>query len=225
MFVSKEYVSKSWPIHERRASVSRAVRVREQYILPVRFDDSTLPGLPTATKYLSASEYPPAELASLIADKLGVSPFAGKASDVPPPRMTSLTGEAVFDYSNFNGRYIIGRGNLEFETMWTKADDMSIYVYSDPPLINGVALAKDCHLIAAVSGAAKLDFSSRCRTVRRDGIVVIRNSHGFYAAAHVLDVRDNSRGHDQDELRFRYVIQADGSDTFTALVNDWSSCP
>ena len=37
---------------------------------------------------------------TVIAQKLGVKPFEGKASDVPPPRMTSLVGEAVFDYSN-----------------------------------------------------------------------------------------------------------------------------
>ena len=223
IFVSKEYVSKSWPTHERQASVSRAVQDRREYILPVHFDDSTLPGLPTATKYLLASAYPPADLASMICDKLGVSPFIAKASDLQPPRMTSLTGEAVFDYSNSNGRYIVGRGDLEFETMWTKADDMSIHVYNDPPSINGVALAKACHSIAAVTGAAALDFSSRCRTVRRDGIVVIRNSRGFYAAVHVLDIRDDSRGHDQDELRFRYVIQADKTDRFDGFSDDGSA--
>ncbi len=111
MFVSQEYVLKAWPNHERRSSLSRAAQQRE-YILPVRFDDSPVPGLPTDLKYLSADEHSPAELATIIADKLGISPFVGKASDVPPPRMTSLSGEAVFNYSNHDGLYVIGRGNL-----------------------------------------------------------------------------------------------------------------
>lgn len=220
MFISKEYVTKSWPIHERKASLGRAIQQRQEYVLPVRFDDSPVPGLPTATKYLSAQAHSPAELATMIAEKLGISPFAGKASNVPPPRMTSLTGEAVFDYSNHDGHYVIGRGHLSFETMWTKASDTDIHVYNDPPSINGVALAKGCNSIAEVSEAAKLDFSSRSRTPRRNEIVIIRNCHGFYAAMHVLDIKDDSRNDDRDELRFRYAIQDDGTDTFAQLRND-----
>ena len=220
MFVSNEYVSRLWPIHERRAILSRAVQERQEYVLPVRFDGSSVPGLPTATKYLSADEHSPAELATRIAEKLGMSPFAGKASAVPPPRMTSLTGEAVFDYSNHNGHYVIGHGNLSFETMWTKASDTSIHVCNDPPSINGVALAKGFNSIAEVSEAAKLDFTSRCRTPQRGGIVVVRNSQGFYAAVHVIDIKDDTRSDARDELRFRYVIQGNGTDAFTEFTCD-----
>ena len=215
MFISKEYVSKSWPVHERKASLSRAIQQRQEYVLPVRFDDSPVPGLPTATGYLSAHAHSSAELATMVAEKLGVKPFAGKASDVPPPRMTSLTGEVVFDYSNHNGHFVIGRGHLSFETMWSKASDTSIHVLNDPPSINGVALAKGCNSIAEVSEAAELDFSSRSRTPRRNEVVVVRNCHGFYAAMHVLDIKDDSRNDDRDELRFRYAIQDDGTDKFT----------
>ncbi len=55
---------------------------------------------------------------------------------------------------------------------------------------------------------------------QRDGIVVFKNTHGIYAAVHVLDIRDDSRGDDRDELRFRYVIQADGSDGFADFADD-----
>ena len=217
MFISKEYVSKLWPIHERRAILSRLIQERQEYILPVRFDDSPVPGLPTATKHLSADEHSPAELATMIVQKLGMLPFAGKASDVPPPRMTSLIGEAVFDYSNHNGRYVIGHGNLSFETMWSRASGTSIHVCNDPPSVNGVALARGCDSITEVTEAAKLDFTSRCRTPQRGGIVVFRNLHGFYAAVHVLDIKDDTRNDDRDEIRFRYLIQANGTDTFTEL--------
>ena len=220
MFISKEYVSKSWPIHERKASLSRAIQQRQEYVLPVRFDDSPVPGLPTATGYLSAHAHSSAELATMIAEKLGVKPFAGKASDVPPPRLTSLVGEAVFDYSNHDGHFMIGRGHLSFETMWTKGSDIEIYIYNDPPSINGVALAKGCNSIAALSEAAKLDFSSRYRTPRCGEIVVLRNSHGFYAAVQVLDIKDDGRDDDRDELRFRYAIQDDGTDNFTKFGED-----
>ena len=112
-----------------------------EYILPVRFDDTPVPGLPSDIIYECARKYTPAELATMIASKLGVHPFAGKASQVPPPRMTSATGEVAFDYGSYNGRYVIGSGVLGFETRWSSASDTSVHVYNDPPSINGVALA------------------------------------------------------------------------------------
>ena len=215
MFISKEYVEKSWPRHERRSILSRAVQEKSEYVLPVRFDDTPVPGLPDSIRYATANDNPPEKLAVMIAEKLGLKPFAGKASNVPPPRMTSPTGEVVFDYSSYNGRYIIGREQLEFETMWTKASDTSIHVYNDPRSINGVALAPKSPYIRDVVNAESLDYTSRARTPRVGQIVVMRNIHGFYAALHVLGIKDDSRRDDRDELRFRYAIQANGSDSFT----------
>ena len=142
IFVSKAWVENAWPRHERRAILSRAVQEPGEYVLPVRFDDTTVPGLPSDVAYIQAKDHSFAELASMIAEKLGVKPFEGKASDVPPPRMTSLVGEVVFDYSNHDGHYIIGRETLEFETKWSKAGNRSIHVYNDPPSINGIALGR-----------------------------------------------------------------------------------
>lgn len=219
MFISEAYVSKAWPNHERRSALSSMIEEKDEYILPVRFDDTRVPGLPADTLYLSAHDYTPAQLATMIAQKLGVQPFAGKASQVPPPRMTSPTGEVVFDYSSFNGRYVIGSGVLEFETKWTKASDTSIYVLNDPPSINGVALARGCESISQVQSAASLDYTSRHRTPSVGQIVVLRNTGGFYAAVHVLGVKDDSRHDNRDEIRFRYAIQSNGSADFTEFVD------
>ena len=214
IFISTKYVKKAWPRHEKRSSLSRAVQEKSEYVLPVRFDDTPVPGLPDSIKYERADDHTPQELASMIAEKLGIKPFAGKASDAPPPRMTSPTGGVVFDYSSHNGRYIIGRGQLEFETRWSKASDRSIHVLNDPKSINGVAVAKGCTSIAQVVNAELLDYTSRARTPKRGEIVVFRNVNGFYAAVHVLDIKDDSRTDDRDELRFRYAVQSNGSDGF-----------
>ena len=214
MFVSKAYVEKPWPRLERRAALSRMVHERGEYILPVRFDDTPVDGLPKDVLYERAEDRSPAEIAAMVAEKLGVRPFEGKASDVPPPRMTSPTGEVVFDYGSHNGRYVIGSGELTFETMWTKASDTEIHIYNDPPSIHGVALAKRCTSISQVLNAELLDFTSRARTVPRGEVAVLRNTKGFYAAVRVLGIKDDSRRDDRDELRFRYAIQTDGSDGF-----------
>ncbi len=219
MFISAAYVSKAWPRHERRSALSRMIEEQREYVLPVRFDDSDVPGLPADTIHLSARNHTPMQLAVMISNKLGVRVFAGKASHVPPPRMTSPTGEVVFDYSSHDGQYIIGSGTTEFETMWTKASDASIHLYNDPPSINGIALAQGCESISQVKGAASLDYTSRTRTPALGEVAVLRNTEGFYAAVHVLDIKDDSRHDDRDELRFRYAIQSDGSDDFAGFVD------
>ena len=48
---------------------------------------------------------------------------------------------------------------------------------------------------------------------------MLRNTNGFYAAIHVIDIKDDSRRDDRDELRFQYAIQPNGSDNFAAFVN------
>ena len=217
MFISREYVDKVWPNHERQSILSRAVREKNEYILQVRFDDTPVPGIPTAIRYVSAREHTPAVLAAMIAEKIGIQPYAGKASDVPPPRSTSLSGMAVFDYSNHNGRYVIGRNPYEFETKWSKASNRSIRVYNDPHSINGVALAKGYKSIEHISNAASLDYTSRARKPQRGEIVVLRNVKGFYAAVQVNDIKDDTRGDEKDELRFQYAILANGSDDFTTI--------
>ena len=218
IFVSKAWVERPWPQHERRAALSRAIQESREYVLPVRFDDTPVPGLSNGVSYLQAENHSPAELASMIAEKLGIAPFEGKASDTPPLRMTSLVGEAVFDYSSHNGRYVIGRQTLEFETRWSKAGKSSIHVYNAPSSIYGIALGpREWTTITQVVDAGSLDYTSRSRTPHVGQIVLFRNVHGFYAALLVLGIKDDSRGDDSDELRFQYVIQPDGSDTFTTL--------
>ena len=214
MCVSKAYVEKAWPRHERRSALSRMIEDKREYVLPVRFDDTQVPGLPGDVIFLYANQLTPAELSVMVAKKLGVRPFAGKASDVPPPMMTSLTGEVAFDYSSYNGRYVIGSGLLEFETDWTKASNTSIYIYNDPPSINGVALCRNLGSISQLRNAERLDYTSRTRTPFLGDIVVLRNTNGFYAALHLLEIKDDSRGDIRDEVRFRYAIQSDGTDSF-----------
>ena len=215
MFISNEYVQKWWPRHERRSALSRMICESSEFILPIRFDKSVVPGLPDDLIYISANDYAsPAELATEICEKIGVERFRGKASEASPPTMTSSSGEAVFDYSSYNGHYIIGRGSLEFETKWSKASNTSIHIYNDPASIHGIALAKGCESISKVSSTNALDFTSRSRTSCIGEVVVLRNAHGFYAAVQILEIKDDSRGAERDELRFRYAIQPDGSDNF-----------
>jgi hypothetical protein len=43
LFASEHYANKVWTNHERRSAQARALRENEEYILPVRFDDTDIP--------------------------------------------------------------------------------------------------------------------------------------------------------------------------------------
>jgi len=53
MFVSEAYAKKAWPSHERRAAQERAFNEKgAPYILPIRLDASSIPGLPETIGYI-----------------------------------------------------------------------------------------------------------------------------------------------------------------------------
>lgn len=214
MFISSDYASKVWTRHESRSALSRMLKEQGDYILPVRFDETPIPGLPETVFYLDANELSPAQLATKIAEKLGIPKFSSKASDVPPPRKTSPTGVVMFDYSSYNGCYVIGSEDTEFETQWSKASNTSVHTTSDQDSINGVAIAAYASRIHEVKEGSQLDFTSRVRTPNTGQIVVLRNQQGFYAAVQILSILDSSRGDARDELHFRYAIQVNGTDNF-----------
>lgn len=71
LFASEHYITKPWPRHERRSAQNRALVAKEEYLLPARFDDSTVPGLPPSIGYVDLRELTPAEFADLILKKIG----------------------------------------------------------------------------------------------------------------------------------------------------------
>ncbi|WP_157930721.1 toll/interleukin-1 receptor domain-containing protein [Glycomyces xiaoerkulensis] len=73
-FVSRHYVSKPWTHHERQSAQARALVERDPYFLPVRLDDSELPGLRPTVGYIDARSTSEDQLAALIEQKLATSP-------------------------------------------------------------------------------------------------------------------------------------------------------
>lgn len=213
MLISKEYVAKQWCRHERRSAIAEALGHDKEFILPVRFDDAWPDGIPTDMHYMDGSKKTAPEVAAMIAEKLGISLFAVKASSMPPPKSTSWIGEAAFDYESFNGRYVIGDDEYAFETAWTTAGPGSIHVYNDGANINGVAIAYGISSPSELSDASALDFSSRHRGAAEGNIVVFRNNNGLYAALKIESVTIR-QGAAPAELRFLYAINREGNPDF-----------
>jgi TIR domain len=70
MFISQHYAGKLWTNHERVNAQARAFGENSEYILPVRFDDTPVEGLPNTVGYLSLHGKEPEDLSLLIVEKL-----------------------------------------------------------------------------------------------------------------------------------------------------------
>lgn len=124
-------------------------------------------------------------------------------------------GKVTFDYSNNDGKYVIGQAETMFELAFSKSSNFNIQLYKDPPSIRTVAVVKDHQNIRDITDARIYDGTSRVRRPNKGQIAVIQNVNGFYAAIKVLDIKDDTRGADNDEVTFEYVIQTNGSPDFT----------
>jgi len=71
LFISKHYSAKLWTNHERKSAQERAFRERKEYILPVRFDSTRVPGLVGTVGYINLDGVSPAQLAKMIKTKVG----------------------------------------------------------------------------------------------------------------------------------------------------------
>jgi glucokinase len=69
-FISAYYISKPWPMHEGRSAIAKALVEHRTYFLPVKLDDSDLPGLRRTVGYVDARSTSPEELADMIIEKL-----------------------------------------------------------------------------------------------------------------------------------------------------------
>ncbi len=74
MIISRHYIGKTWPRHERRAALSRFIRESRDFILPYFLDDTSpanVPGLSPDVGYLRSENVSPSRVAELVLAKLG----------------------------------------------------------------------------------------------------------------------------------------------------------
>lgn len=71
IFVSSEYCSRMWTSHERKSAQARGLEEKgKEYILPIKVDDSDLPGMPPTTGYLSLEKYGIEKIVDILIKKL-----------------------------------------------------------------------------------------------------------------------------------------------------------
>jgi len=71
IFVSQEYLSRMFTNHERKSAQARAIQEKgNEYILPIKVDDTDLPGLQPTIGYLWLKEYGIGRIADILVKKL-----------------------------------------------------------------------------------------------------------------------------------------------------------
>jgi hypothetical protein len=153
---------------------------------------------------------------------LGENPFAKVAVPIEPrvsftsERYVSPanTGTVAFDYSNNNGSYVLGAGDMAFETRWSRSGNDSIYVLNDPSSIRTVAIAMGATKIEDVADATAHDTSSRHRSPHTGEGVIWQNTAGYFLATKITSVKSRGHGFPADEVVFEYVIATDKGTDF-----------
>lgn len=69
MFISKFYKNKAWTNHERESAQARAFNESKEYILPIKFDNTEIPGMHSTIGYLDANNFSAKEIAEFFLAK------------------------------------------------------------------------------------------------------------------------------------------------------------
>lgn len=70
MIISKYYPLKRWTNHERKHAQARAFRDANEYILPLRLDDTEVPGIAETVGYLDLRRYTVEQVADILTRKV-----------------------------------------------------------------------------------------------------------------------------------------------------------
>jgi len=135
----------------------------------------------------------------------------------------ALSGKVRFNYTDNDGLFTIGHGEWLFETKWTKASDVAIHVYNNHPSIAGVSVALDAQALSDICDASIYNMSSRYRTPKEGEFLILKNANGYFAALHILEVKDRDRQDREDELLFEYWILDHKSCDFSVLAKATTS--
>lgn len=118
-------------------------------------------------------------------------------------------GEKVFDYSTYDGRVRIENAGQAFDVAFSKSSDTSIYLLKRGGT-RRIGRVKNAELGQIVTIEA-VDTTSSHYTIQLNDGFLVENDAGAVLAGRISGIQDDTRGSDQDEVRFFYTINPSGS--------------
>jgi hypothetical protein len=98
IFLSQDYAQKLWTRHELKAAQARAFKESEEYLLPARFDETSIPGLLPTVAYVDLRQLSPEDFADLVMEKLRGTPgsTSTRRQEVEPMLEASLADAVLY---------------------------------------------------------------------------------------------------------------------------------
>lgn len=124
IFVSKSYLEKEWTNHELKSALNRAFKTKEEYILPVKLDNTKLPGLNESIGYLSAKNFAPLTICNIFLEKLGLKNISAVQSTLLLYKLTRP--QLVEDLSGIGASLIGTRWNTKGNKIFITATSMAL---------------------------------------------------------------------------------------------------
>ena len=127
MLLSSHYASSLWTNHERRFAQARAFRESSAYILPLKLDDTEIPGIAPTTAYIDLRTVPLSEVVALVKEKLRGKDAQVKATSTVWHGLLRAYADktmARFAHQSVSGRYI----PLKCETSTGEKSDAAKHV-------------------------------------------------------------------------------------------------
>lgn len=95
MLLSAAYTNKLWTTHERRAAQARAFKESKEYILPLKLDDTEIPGILETIGYVDFRSESSASIADLLVSKLWGNITSDQGVDVLKTQLEQLYMRAM----------------------------------------------------------------------------------------------------------------------------------
>lgn len=146
MLLSRSYEKKLWTSHERKAAQARAFKENSEYILPLKLDDTKVPGILETTGYIDYRSETNTSIAKLILKKLWGDLENDKGLNVLRIQFEKLYMKMMLlcdlsfmpsDHSNRHRQYLAPELHAVATEMFVKLkSDLQINV----PIIDGLVL-------------------------------------------------------------------------------------
>lgn len=145
----------------------------------------------------------------VIKPRLGISPFSRSVSEtvqieteIKKAKYISpeMDGAVSFNFDNNNSIYYLGSGDYCFRTRWSNCGINAIYAYGN------IGYKEREYDFPLVENIVDFDFTSNCRTIYKNEIVVFQNENSHFAAIKIGNVTSKYHGNGADVLNFKYHI-------------------
>lgn len=108
LFASEHYVVKRWPNVERQAAQARALEEAGEFLLPIRLDDTEVPGLPSTVAYLDLRRHSVEQVAQTFVQKLALAKHKPAFTD--PALVTAEAVAALLEERPRGWEYLLYTG-------------------------------------------------------------------------------------------------------------------